>query len=143
MKTTLKIALLVMPTLALGQERVLPNDVLVGGLDSVLAIKQLTPITYEFSQLTATSGTPQNGASAMCAGAVLAHIKGYPGLSIGAVDDGIPSGSKRTLTVAVLNAPGEVASLPANLKWLPYFDIKTLRERCSQFVQSRYLWPAS
>ena len=72
-----------------------------------------------------------------------AHMKGYTGMSVGMVDDGQPSGTKRILAVALLKAPGEEASLPTNLRWLPYFDIKKLRDRCSQFVQAKYLWPAS
>jgi hypothetical protein len=143
MRTAIKVALLIVPTLAVAQERVLPNDVLIGGLDAVLAIRQASPTTYEFSQLAPMAGTPPGSAPALCTGAALAHMKGYPGLSVGAVDDGTPSSAKRTLTVALLKAPGDVALLPASLRWLPYSDIRTLRERCAQFIQPKYLWPAS
>jgi hypothetical protein len=144
MKTGIKLALLMLPTLALSQERVLPDDVLIDGKTQILVVKQLTPTTYEFQQLAAPPGATPGNAGVLCAGSALAHMKGYPGLSVGAVDDGIPSGAKFSLTVALLKAPAEVAALPTtNLKWLPYIDIKTLRQRCSQFIQAKYLWPAN
>ena len=142
MRTVFKLALLVVPALALSQERSLPDDVFFGGVSSVLAIKQTTPNTYEFSQIGALQGAPPGNAATLCGGAALAHMKGYSGMSVGMIDDGQPSGTKKTLTVALLTAPGEEASLPTNLRWLPYFDIKTLRDRCSQFVSAKYLWPA-
>jgi hypothetical protein len=138
-----KLALLVIPTLALAEEGVLPNDVLVGGMDSVLAIRQSTSTIYEIAQLGPMTGAPPGNTPAICAGAALAHMKGYPGLSFGAIDDGVPSGSKPTVTLALLKGPAEVASLPANLKWLPYRDIKSLRQPCSAFVPAKYLWPAN
>lgn len=143
MKIALRLALLAVPALACAQERVLPADVLVGGLDPVLAIHQASPNLYEVTQLVTSfgSGTPVNAAT-ICSAAALAHMKGYPGLSLGAVDDGTVSNAKRYITVALLKDPGEVASLPASLKWLPYRDIQSLRQTCSQFIQPRYLWPA-
>lgn len=140
MKTAIKVALLCIPPLAICQERVLPGDLLIGGMDSVLAIEQAAPAIYEVSQLPMTGAL--GSAPAICAGAALAHMKGFSGVSFGAVDDGVPSSSKPMVTVALLNGPGEVASLPANLRWLPYRDIKLLRQPCSALVQAKYLWPA-
>ena len=142
MRTAFKYALLAIPALALAQERVLPNDVLNGGMDAVLAIRQTSSTIYEISQLAPMAGAPPGNTPAICVGAALAHIKGYPGVSFGAIDDGTPSGSKPALTLALLSAPGEVASLPTNLKWLPYRDIKSLRQPCAAFVPAKYLWPA-
>lgn len=142
MKVTLQLALLAIPALAMAEERVLPADVLIGGLDPVLAIKQVTPTTFDITQLvTSFGGTPVNAAT-ICSSAALAHMKGYPGMSLGAVDDGTVSNAKRNITTALLKSPQEVAALPTNLKWLPYMDIKPLRQRCSQFIQAKYLWPA-
>jgi hypothetical protein len=142
MRTTIKLLLLAVPSLAMGQAPVMPNDVLVGGMESVLAIKQATANTYDISQLAPMPGAPPGNTAAICAGAALAYMKGYAGVSFGAVDDGVASSQKRTITLALLKSPAEVGALPTNLRWLPYRDIKSLRAPCERFVQAKYLWPA-
>jgi hypothetical protein len=143
MKTAFTIAVLAIPALALCQERVLPNDALIGGLDNIYDIKKVAPNIYEFTRLADVPGAmPGTTAPTMCLGAALAYMKGYPGMSIGAVDDGIPSGRKATLTVALLKAQGEMSSLPTTLRWLGYFDLKALHKPCEEFIGQRYMWPA-
>ena len=142
MRATIQFFLLAIPAVAMAQAPVLPNDVLVGGMDGVLAFRQAAPNLYEISQLAPLPGAPPGNTAAICAGAALAHMKGYAGVSFGAVDDGTASSQKTTITLALLNTPAEATGLPTNLRWLPFRDIRSLRAPCTQFVQARYLWPA-
>jgi hypothetical protein len=142
MKGWLPLAFVTLPLAVAAQERLLPEDLLLGGRTSdLLEAKQLSGTKYEFTRKVDMKGATPINVATFCAAAALAHMRGYASWTVGSPLEETPS-SKGVLTVALLNSPAEMANLPATHKWLPYADMKRMRSTCTQFLQPKYLWPS-
>lgn len=76
---------------------------------------------------------------ATCAASALAHMRGYASWTMGAPSGGTAPTS--VATVVLLRSPGDIASLAADWKWLPFADMRRQRSNCERVLQSKYLWP--